>query len=57
MREALNPVEGVSDIKTDTKTHEATVTYDPAKTKPEVLAKILTDYKGAHDFTAEVKQS
>ena len=55
--EVLNKIAGVKDIQASTETQEATITYDPAKTKPEALAKALTDYEGGHDFTASVKSS
>ena len=56
MKEALNKVDGVSKVETDLGTQTATVSYDPAKTKPETLAQYLTDYKHPeHDFSAKVK--
>jgi copper chaperone CopZ len=56
VREVLSEVDGVSHVETYLEEQEARVTYDPRKTRPEVLAKILTDYQGSHDFTAVVKQ-
>ena len=53
--EVLNKIDGVADIQANPNTQEATVTYDPAKTTPEALAKAITDYEGGHDFTATVK--
>ena len=53
--EVLNKIDGVADIVADPNKQEATITYDPSQTTPEALAKALTDYKGAHDFTATVK--
>ncbi len=56
MQEALNKVDGVTKVETDLSTQTATVSYDPAKTKPETLAKYLTDYKHpSHNFSAKVK--
>ena len=58
MQEALNKVDGVTQVKTDLGTQTATVTYDPIKTKPETLAKYLTDYETpGHDFSAKVQTS
>jgi copper chaperone CopZ len=56
VREVLTKIDGVHSLVPDTKTQEATVKYDPAKTTPEQMAKALTDYEGGHDFTASVKQ-
>lgn len=53
--EALKTVEGVGDVAASVETGEVTIKYDAAKTNPEALAKALTDYKGAEDFTATVK--
>lgn len=55
VQEVLRGIDGVSDVETTIATREAKVEYDPAKTKPEALAKALTDYQGQHDFTATVK--
>ena len=55
--ELLNKIDGVGDIAANPNTQEATIKYDPSKTTPEALAKVLTDYEGAHDFTATVKSS
>ena len=56
MKEALNKVDGVLQVETSIDTGEATVSYDPGKTTPEAMAKILTDFQGPHDFTASVKK-
>lgn len=53
--DALKTVEGVGDITASVDTGEVTIRYDAARTNPEALAKALTDYKGAEDFTATVK--
>jgi hypothetical protein len=41
-------------MKADVSTQTATVTYDPAKTNPEALAKAIT---AGTDFTASVPAS
>jgi copper chaperone CopZ len=56
VKEALSAVDGVGTVEPDLSTKEATVAYDPGKTTPQKLAQVLTDYEGAHDFTATVKQ-
>ena len=53
--EALKTVDGVGDVAASVDTGEVTVKYDAARTNPQALAKALTDYKGAEDFTATVK--
>ena len=55
VKEVLAKVDGVSEVVTDIPTKEARVTFDPAKTEPAKLAKLLTDHEGEHDFTATVK--
>ena len=56
VKEVLTKVDGVSEVTTDIPTKEARVTFDPAKTEPAKLAKLLTDHEGQHDFTASVKE-
>ncbi len=56
VKEVLTKVDGVSEVTTDLPTREAKVRFDPAKTEPAKLAKILTDHEGEHDFTANVKE-
>ena len=43
VRTALSHVAGVSASTVDMKTHTATVTFDPVRTTPEVLAKAISD--------------
>ncbi len=57
VKEVLAKVDGVSEVATDIPTKEARISFDPAKTEPEKLAKILTDHEGEHDFTATVKEA
>lgn len=55
VQEVLSKAEGVVQVEASLAEQEARVTYDPSKTNPKALAKILTDYQGAEDFTAVVK--
>lgn len=43
VRQVLKKVDGVSDASVDFKRHAATVTFDPEKTRPAQLAKVVTD--------------
>jgi hypothetical protein len=36
-------VDGYKDLQADVKKQQVTVTYDPAKTNPEALAKAITE--------------
>lgn len=51
VRNAARKVDGVKDVKASYKTGIAEVTYDPARTTPESIAKAVTDKSG---FKAEV---
>jgi copper chaperone CopZ len=51
---ALVRVDGFEKMKADVTTQTVKVTYDPAKTTPEAMAKAITD---GTDFTASVPQS
>jgi periplasmic mercuric ion binding protein len=42
VRKALSQVPGVAESTVDMKAHTATVTFDPTKTTPEVLATAVT---------------
>jgi periplasmic mercuric ion binding protein len=42
VRKALSQVAGVAESTVDMKAHTATVTFDPARTTPEVLATAVT---------------
>ena len=52
VRKALEKVPGVDSAKIDLKTHRAVVSFDPAKTTPELLTKATTDA----GFPSSVKQ-
>ncbi|NUZ08887.1 mercury resistance system periplasmic binding protein MerP [Piscinibacter koreensis] len=52
VRKALEKVPGVDSAKVDAKTHLAVVTFDPAKTTPQVLTKATADA----GFPSSVKQ-
>lgn len=55
--EVLNKIDGVQDVVASPEKQEATVTYDPARTSPEALAKALTGDKLTREFTTTVKPS
>lgn len=48
---AAKSVNGVKSVTASYETGKATVTYDPSKTSPEAIAKVVTDKSG---FKAEV---
>ena len=50
VRMAARSVDGVTDVKVSYAKGNAEVTFDPSKTTPSVLAKVVTDKSG---FTAE----
>jgi len=51
VRHAARQVDGVKDVKASYEKGAAEVTYDPAKTNPEAIAKVITERSG---FKAEV---
>jgi copper chaperone len=51
VRVAAKKVDGVKGVTASHKAGTAEVTYDPAKTSPEAIAKVVTDKSG---FKAEV---
>jgi copper chaperone CopZ len=51
VRMAARSIDGVKDVKASYAKHNAEVTYDPAKTTPEAIAKVITDKSG---FKAEL---
>jgi copper chaperone len=55
--EVLNRIEGVQDVVASPEKQEATITYDPARTSPEALAKALTEDKITSEFKVTVKSS
>jgi mercuric ion binding protein len=52
VRKALEKVPGVGSAKIDLKTHRAVVSFDPAKTTPQMLTKATADA----GFPSTVKQ-
>ena len=50
VRMAARSVEGVSEVKASYATGKAEVTFDPAKTTPEAISKVITQKSG---FKAE----
>lgn len=50
VRMAARSVDGVTDVKASYAKGNAEVTYDPSKTNPSAIAKVITDRSG---FTAE----
>lgn len=50
VRMAARSIDGVSDVKASYAKKNAEVTYDPAKTSPELIAKVITEKSG---FKAE----
>ena len=48
---AARSIEGVKDVKASYAKHTAEVTYDPAKTTPDAIAKVITEKSG---FKAEL---
>jgi len=44
--QAAKSVDGVKDCKTNFKTGIAEVTFEPAKTTPEIIAKVIADKTG-----------
>ena len=51
VRMAARSIDGVKDIKASYAKHNAEVTYDPAKTTPDAIAKVITEKSG---FKAEL---
>ena len=51
VRMAARSIDGVKNVKASYAKHNADVTYDPAKTTPEAIAKVITEKSG---FKAEV---
>jgi copper chaperone CopZ len=51
VRMAARSIDGVKNVKASYAKHNAEVTYDPAKTTPEALAKVITEKSG---FKAEL---
>ena len=43
VKQVLKKVPGVSDVSVDYKTHSAAIKFDPEKTGPDQLAKVVTD--------------
>jgi copper chaperone CopZ len=50
---AARSIDGVTDVKASYAKKNAEVTYDPAKTSPEMIAKVITEKSG---FKAEAIQ-
>lgn len=46
MKLAAKSVNGVKDCRADYKTGTAEVTYDPSKTSPEAIAKVISEKTG-----------
>lgn len=46
MKLAAKSVDGVKDCKANYKTGRAEVTYDPSKTTPEAIAKVISEKTG-----------
>ena len=46
MKLAAKSVDGVKDCRADYKTGTAKVTYDPSKTSPEAVAKVISEKTG-----------
>lgn len=46
MKLAAKTVDGVKDCKASYKTGTAEVTYDPSKTTPEAIAKVISEKTG-----------
>ena len=53
VEKAVKKIDGVKTIKADQPTGIAAVTYDPAKTTPEAIAKVIN---GKTPFKAEVQK-
>ena len=51
VRMAARSIEGVKDVKASYAKQTAEVTYDPAKTTPDAIAKVITEKSG---FKAEI---
>ena len=51
VRMAARSIEGVKDVKASYAKRNAEVTYDPAKTTPDAIAKVITEKSG---FKAEL---
>ena len=51
VRMAARSIDGVKDVKASYAKHNAEVTYDPAKTTPDAIAKVITEKSG---FKAEL---
>lgn len=46
MKLAAKTVDGVKDCTADYKTGQAEVTYDPSKTTPDAIAKVISEKTG-----------
>ena len=46
VRSAAKTVDGVTDVKASDDKKNADVTYDPSKTTPEAIAKVITERSG-----------
>lgn len=46
VRNAAKTVDGVKDVKASYEKRNAEVTYDPSKTTPEAIAKVITERSG-----------
>ncbi len=46
MKLAATSVDGVKDCKADYKTGQAEVMYDPSKTTPDAIAKVISEKTG-----------
>ena len=46
MTRAAKNIDGVKSCKADRKARTAEVTYDPSKTTPETIAKVISDKTG-----------
>jgi len=54
VRMAARSIDGVKDVKASYAKRNAEVTYDPSKTSPEAIAKVITAKSG---FKAETAQA
>ncbi len=54
VRMAARSIDGVKDVTASYAKHNDEVTYDPAKTTPEAIARMITDRSG---FKAELDRS